>query len=276
MMTPIFPPIPESTARSARAIYGRGNPYLYLGDRLDTVLSKFDPKMLGMELHGSIFAFLALLTIIQFSEDQADNEFVESVQSRPDIKYALHLPDPSLRLSPIPLCLFRQTIFLDPGCQDLFVEMFQHIYPRLRSRKPEDDTDIEIIVKSICVNTIRASLIEAMLQTVEALSANQSTWFRQIAKPFWYERYSQIKNTSKTVDLIWHREITLDEFKADIQYLLQKISQLDSREVNGMDEIKILKRMWDKMSLYEIENNCHACLINRSGKEAKPGNPDLV
>ena len=262
MTTPIFPPIPESTARSARAIYGRGNPYLYLGDRLDTILSIFEPKMLGTELYGNTLAFLALLTIIQFAEDLADNDLVESVQSRPDLKYALHLPDPSLRLSPLPLCVFRQKVLSDPSYRNLFKEIFIHIYPNLHFRRLDEDADINNVVISICINTIHASLFDAMLRSVEALSADQFVWFRRIAKPFWYERYSHTKSIFNTGSSIRYQGSTLEDIKADIQYLLQSVAQLDSQEVNEIEEIKILKRMWDKMSCFEFDNNCHTCLLN--------------
>jgi len=260
MTTPILPPIPESTARSARAIYGRGNPYLYLGDRLDKVLSIFEPKMLGTQLHGNTLAFLALLTIIQYAEDLADNDLIESVQRRPDLKYALHLPDPSLKLSPVPLCVFRQKVLSDPNYRNLFKEMFFHIYPNLHFRRLDEDADINNIVSSICINTIHASLFDAMIRSVEALSASQFGWFRRIAKPFWYERYSHTKSVFNTGSSIRYRGHTLEDIRADVQHLLQNVAGLDSREVNEIEEIKTLKLMWERIS--ECENQCCSCPIN--------------
>jgi transposase len=102
-------PVPEETARVARAACPKGNPYLALRDLLgprseDQQFAALFPP------HGQpAFApwRLALVPMMQFAEGLSDRQAAEAVRGRLDGKYALNLElaDPGFDCSV--LCAFR-------------------------------------------------------------------------------------------------------------------------------------------------------------------------
>ena len=86
-----MPPIPEETARVARAILPQGNRYLLLRDELGTIYSD--------ELFADVFPRwgqpaeqpwrLALVTVMHFMENYTDRQAAEAVRLRIDWKYVL-------------------------------------------------------------------------------------------------------------------------------------------------------------------------------------------
>src|SRR5262245_32075194 len=86
-------PVPEDTARVARAAFPKGNPYLLLRDTLGTIFQDDD--------FTALFALvgqpglppwrLALVTIMQFRENLADRQAAEAVRARMDWNYLLGL-----------------------------------------------------------------------------------------------------------------------------------------------------------------------------------------
>src|SRR5829696_9195348 len=86
-------PVPEQTARVAKAAFPKGNPYLTLRDEL------------GALFHDEMFAYLfpkrgqpaaspwrlVWITILQFAEALSDVQAADAVRSRIDWKYLLSL-----------------------------------------------------------------------------------------------------------------------------------------------------------------------------------------
>ena len=258
----MFPSIPENTIRTARASYGRGNIYLRLGDQLNALISKLDANLLTFQSDGYAGTFLAALTLVQYVEGLTDRELAESLSGRVDLRYALHLPTPGPRFDPFTLCAFRQRVLKNHKYHLLLEETFKVLHPQLGSDDLEDDPDICMVIKSICVNTIRASVVEAMFYAIEALSANHFNWLRQIALPHWYERYSHSLLMFNSSLSIRQKEYTTDDLRVDIDYLLQAVDQSNSQTINEIPEIKTLRHMWDQLLHYKPEDQCAYCFIN--------------
>jgi transposase len=102
-------PVPEATARVARAAFRKGNPLLRLRDELGTIFSDDDFADLFPRLGrpGLPAWRLALVTLLQFREDLPDRRAAEAVRARIDWKYllGLELADPGFDASV--LCEFR-------------------------------------------------------------------------------------------------------------------------------------------------------------------------
>jgi transposase-like protein DUF772 len=245
-----------------------------LGDHLNTLVSDLTPEYLAMQLDGNPATFLSVLTILQYVEELTDQEIARSIQRRIDLRYALHLPIPGPRFDPLTLCTFRCKVLTDQRYQSLFEEMFRNLYPEICSDKLISAPDTTCVVKTICANTFRASVIRAMSRCVEALSANYFHWLRQIAFPYWYERYNRSCVAAGTGPLVQQKELTLDDLSGDIQHLLQEASQARSQEINQIQEIRDLRQIWGQMSQYKSDIQCNFCLNNHMERRPIFGQTD--
>ena len=96
-------PVPEDTARVARAAFPKGNLYMQMRDVLGTIYDDEDFSEL-FEVRGrpAIAPWrLALVTLMQFSERLSDRQAAEAVRARIDWKYTLglQLSDPGFNFS---------------------------------------------------------------------------------------------------------------------------------------------------------------------------------
>src|SRR5215203_1655328 len=77
------PPVPDDTARIARAAFPRGNPYLLLRDRLGPVFD--DASFADLYPRRGQPAYtpwrLALVTLLQFREGLSDRQAAEAVRA---------------------------------------------------------------------------------------------------------------------------------------------------------------------------------------------------
>lgn len=262
-----FPLIPASTVRAARTLYGRGNVYLRLGDRLNELLLKFDPRMIAMQLGGDSALLLSLLTIIQYVEKLTDVELAASIQQRMDLRYAVHLATPSPRLDPHALCVFRSRLLANPEGRCLFQEIVQSIYPEIKTNLTQDVPAVEDVLDSICENVIRGWLMESMLSSMEALSANHFNWLRRIALPHWYQRYHRSIVVTDLVHSIGKQELTREEILGDIQHLLYEIHGSNSHDILEMHEIRDLSWTWEQLTFSKSKTDCDHCIKKHHGKE---------
>lgn len=105
-------PIPEETARVARAAYPKGNVYLRMRDELGTIYK--DESFAHLFPHCGQLAEapwrLLLVCLMQCAEGLSDQQAAEAVRGRLDWKYmlSLDLTDPGFDASV--LCEFRQRL----------------------------------------------------------------------------------------------------------------------------------------------------------------------
>src|ERR671938_586072 len=109
---PPLPPVPDDTARIARAAFRRGNPYLLLRDRLGTVVDDAGFADLYPALGQPAYApwRLALVTLMQFREGLSDRQAAEAVRGRIDWKYLLALELADAGFDHSALCEFRSRL----------------------------------------------------------------------------------------------------------------------------------------------------------------------
>jgi len=99
----LIQPVPEETARVARAAFPKGNPYLTLRDQVGTIFQDEDFIDLFPDdgQPGLPPWRLALVTVLQFRENLPDRQAAEAVRARIDWKYllGLELTDPGFDFS---------------------------------------------------------------------------------------------------------------------------------------------------------------------------------
>ena len=102
-------PIPEDTARVARAAFRKGNLYMTVRDALGTLYQDEDFTELfprrGQPAESPWR--LALVTLFQFAEGLSDRQAAEALRSRIDWKYALSLELDDPGFDSTVLCEFR-------------------------------------------------------------------------------------------------------------------------------------------------------------------------
>lgn len=120
-------PVPEQTARIARAAFPAGNAYLTLRDELGTLYRDEDfSRLFPRRGQPALPPWrLALVTILQFRERLADRQAAQAVRARIDWKYllGLELTDPGFNYSV--LCEFRARLIAGSAEMQLLEKMLE-------------------------------------------------------------------------------------------------------------------------------------------------------
>jgi transposase len=190
--TPIQP-VPEETARVAKAVFRKGNPYLSLRDELGTIFADADfadlfPKR-GQP--GLPPWRLALITLLQFRENLPDRQTAEAVRARIDWKYllGLELTDPGF--DPSVLCEFRARLLAGGAEERLLQQLLARCQElgllKARGRQRTDATHVLAAIRTLNRLEVVGETLRAALN---ALATAAPTWLRQHSQPAWLERYA--------------------------------------------------------------------------------------
>src|ERR1041385_2633112 len=186
-------PIPELTARIARATFRNNNLFLQMRDELGPLFTDADFVALYPRRGQPAFSpwRLALVTIMQFVENLSDRQAAEAVRARIDWKYvlSLELDDPGFDFSL--LSEFRARLATGNPQQlllDRMLELLAEKKPlKARGRQRTDSTHILAAIRvmnrlELVTETLRAALND--------LAAEVPDWLRSIAPAEGYTRYS--------------------------------------------------------------------------------------
>lgn len=174
-----IPPVPEDTARVARAGFRRGNPCLVLRDRLGAVFSDANFADLDPRLGQPAYApwRLALVTLLQFREGLSDRGAAEAVRARIDWKYllGLDLADPSFDHSL--LCEFRSRLLAGEAAGRLLQRVLDAARDdgllRGRGRQRTDSTHVLAAVRDLNRIELVAETLRATLNASAVTAPNE-------------------------------------------------------------------------------------------------------
>ena len=187
-------PVPEETARVARAAFPQGNPYLTLRDELGSIYRDEDFAHLFPDCGQPALSpwRLALVTVMQFRENLSDRGAADAVRARIDWKYALglELTDPGFDFSV--LSEFR-TRLIAGGAEEL---LLNKLLERSRAlglvkARGKQRTDSTHVLASIRVMNRLELVAETFRAALNELATVAPDWLRGVAPPAWYERYSR-------------------------------------------------------------------------------------
>jgi len=186
-------PVPEETARVARAIFPKGNRYLLLRDTLGTLFTD--------ALFADLFPTrgqpalapwrLALVTLVQYIEGLPDRQAAEAVRTRIDLKYALSLSlsDPGFDFSV--LSEFRARL-VSKSAEERLLEVLLEAcksngWLAGGERQRTDSTHVLARVRRLN----RIDLVgETLRAALNALAVVAPDWLQQHSLPEWWERYA--------------------------------------------------------------------------------------
>ena len=243
---PMF--VPEETARVAKAIYRKGNLAIHLRDELagiyrDELFADLYP-VVGQAAEAPWR--LALVTVLQFTEDLPDREAADAVRDRIDWKYALGLELTDTGFDFTVLSKFRKRLARSKAEYRLLDELLAVCTAkgliRKRGRARTDSTHVLAKVRSL--NRL-GNLTETMRLVLNKLATREPEWLSAWVPETWFERYGERfesfrlpRGQDKIRDLA---EITgEDGFR-----LLERVYAPETPpDLAELEAVETLRRMW--------------------------------
>src|SRR5262245_11171524 len=187
-------PVPEDTARVARAAFPKGNPYLLLRDTLGTIFQDADfTALFSLVGQPGLSPWrLTLVTIMQFRENLADRQAAEAVRARIDWKYllGLELTDPGFDFSV--LSEFRDRLLVgsaDERILDILLERCRALgLLKARGQQRTDSTHVLAAIRVLSRLELVAETLRAALNDLATIAPD---WLQGLAPIEWYERYGK-------------------------------------------------------------------------------------
>ncbi len=187
-------PVPEETARVARAAYPKGNLYLRIRDELGTIYADqvFAHLFPNCGQPAEAPWRLLLVCLMQFAEGLSDQQAADAVRGRLDWKYllSLELTDPGFDASV--LCEFRQRLIEGEAEQQILQPLLDialargWIKPRGKQR-----TDSTHVLGAIRVLHRLETVGETMRATLNVLATVSGEWLRTQVPTEWVDRYEK-------------------------------------------------------------------------------------
>lgn len=186
-------PVPEETARIARAAYPKGNIYMQLRDTLGTIYEdeQFADLFPQRGQPAETPWRLALVCVLQFREGLSDRQAADAVRGRLDWKYllGLELSDPGFDHTV--LVEFRQRLL--NGKHDLL--LFDLLLTRLREagylnvcgRQRSDSTHVLAKIRSL--NRVEG-VGETFRAALNSLAVAAPAWLEGQMQEDWVDRYA--------------------------------------------------------------------------------------
>src|ERR671935_169276 len=190
----VITPVPEETARVARAAFPKGHPYLTFREALGTLFQDEDFASLYAPTGQPGFTpwRLALVTLMQFRENLADRQAAEAVRARIDWKYllGLELTDPGFDFSV--LSEFRDRVLAGSAEEWLLDKLLERgrALGLLKARGPQrmDSTHVLAAIRVLSRLELVAETLRAALNDLATVAPD---WLQELAPPEWYERYGK-------------------------------------------------------------------------------------
>ena len=245
---PPLPPVPEDTARVARAAFRRGNLYILLRDRLGAVFADADFADLYPVLGQPAYApwRLALVTLMQFREGLSDRQAAEAVRGRIDWKYllALELADAGFNYSV--LCEFRSRLLEHEATERLLARVLDAAREggllKVRGRQRTDSTHVLAAVRDL--NRVEL-LGETLRAALNAIAAAAPDWLRTLALPEWFERYGRRIEDMRLLETEPKRDAYVAQVGADGFFLLDALGGVDvPPDAAVLPAVAVLRRVW--------------------------------
>src|SRR5215204_1276697 len=250
-------PVPEETARIARAAFRKGNPLLRLRDELGAIFADADFADLFPKLGQPALPpwRLALVTILQFREDLPDRRAAEAVRARIDWKYllGLELADPGFDHSV--LCEFRSRLLEGSAEERLLRKLLEACQARgLLKARGRQRTDATHVLASIRVLN-RLELLGETLRAAlnELATAAAPDWLRGAVPEVWHKRYAgRVEDGRLPRAAAAEREAYARTVGEDGFVLLDWLDRPEAPEgLRRLPAVEVLRRVWARQFVRE-------------------------
>jgi transposase len=241
-------PVPDETARVARAAFPKGNVYMQMRDVLGVIYDDASFR--------SLFAVrgrpaespwrLALVTVMQFVEGLSDRQAAEAVRARIDWKYALGLELTDAGFDFSVLSEFRARLLGGSTEQHLLDALLTICkargYLRMRGRQRTDSTHV---LGALRVMNRLELVAETLRAALNAVAVTAPDWLQTIASPEWFDRYSRRVEDSRLPRGNEARQEYAAVVGADGLRLLEAIDgPAAAPTLRLLPEVELLRRTW--------------------------------
>ncbi len=226
-----IPPVPDDTARVARAAFRRGNACLILRDRLGTLFTDADFADLYPKRGQPAYApwRLALVTLMQFREGLSDRQAADAVRARIDWKYllALDLADPGFDRSVFRE--FRGRLLGSAAAETLLARVLDAAREdgllKARGRQRTGSTHVLAAIRTLNRVELVAETLRAALNDIATLAPD---WLRALAPSEWHDRYDVRVEDMRLPEIGPKRDAFVVQVGADGFRLLDALAQADT------------------------------------------------
>src|ERR671930_1160037 len=190
----VIAPVPEETARVARAAFPKGNPYLLLRDTLGTIFQDDDfATCFPLDGQPGLPPWrLALVTIMQFREHLADRQAAEAVRARIDWKYLLGLDLTDAGFDFSALSEFRDRLLAGSAAELLLDKLLERCRALgLLTSHGRQRTDSSHVLAAIRVMNRLELVTETLRAALNEVATLAPDWLRSLAPADWYARYGK-------------------------------------------------------------------------------------
>ena len=243
-------PVPEGTARVARAAFREGNPLLQLRDELGPVFADADFADLFPKRGQPGLApwRLALVTLLQFREDLSDRRAAEAMRGRIDWKYALglELADPGFDASV--LCEFRARL-VEGGAEE---RLLDRLLARCRElgllkARGRQRTDATHVLASVRVLNRLELVGETLRAALNEIAAAAPEWLRGVTPEPWYGRYARRIEDGRLPRSAAGREAYARTVGEDGFALLDRLGHPETPEgLRSLPRVAVLRQIWER------------------------------
>jgi transposase len=253
-------PVPEETARIARAAYPKGNIYMQLRDTLGTIYE--DEQLVDLFPQRGQPAEtpwrLAVVSVLQFREGLSDRQAADAVRGRLDWKYllGLELSDPGFDHTV--LVEFRQRLLSRKHDLLLFDLLLTRLreggYLKGRGRQRSDSTHVLAKIRSL--NRVEG-VGETFRAALNSLAVAAPGWLEGQMQEEWVERYEHRVEDFRLPTGKQAREEYAVVIGQDGACLLNAIYAAEAPAwLAEIPAVETLRRMWVQQFYWEQGDLC--------------------
>lgn len=242
-------PVPEETARIARAAFPKGNVYMRMRDEWGSLYRD--------ELFAELFssrgqpaesaACLALVTVMQFAEGLSDRPAADAVRSRIDWKYALGLELTDRGFDASVLSEFRSRLLEGQAETLLFETLLSRCQGAgLLKRRGRQRTDSMHVLAAIGTLNRLECLGQTLRHALDTLAVVVPQWLQSRVSAEWYERYAGRFAEYRLPQGRAERQILAETLGADGLWLLKQIDEEPTTPawLREVPAVEVLRRVW--------------------------------
>lgn len=238
--------VPEDTARVARAVFVKGNPYLRLRDTLGVVYQSADYRALFDHRGQPAISpgLLALVTAMQYAEGLTDRQAADAVRSRIDWKYVLGLELTDQGFDYSVLSEFRGRLVTHQTQLKLLEDLLQRLGEAdLLSGTQVQRTDSTHVLASIR-SLNRLELVgETLRHTLEVLAVAYPEWLLAHVSTDWFDRYGARFEEYRLPNKVAEREALAVSIGQDGLTLLTAAKDAPAA-LQGLPAVTLLGEVW--------------------------------